>query len=486
MDEETRWWNQEPGALDANVYETRFVTLPSDAAEVFRRSDADHVLYVVGQYWCDQADDEVHVEQLVSDDAAFGLAARGGLEEVVEVWEGDHSPWFGWQPPHFDPYHWFPGYGELIPAFEAFCGEYGSQEADWGDNYRALAFASRTSPGRVHWVAAPARPWLDAARPPQSAHRYDTMAATLLGRPDGLGVLADYWREQGDARGAWLATLRRGPENPKAWRRILEGWVEQRDAWLGELGHFVPRSGIDLGPRFLTDLGLYVPEGADPPVDHPVFAAVRQLRFLPTSRGFLSDGVRHVEAIGAIAPSVAALAEALSSPMEARFLELEGVTVEGLQGLDWSAWPRLTTLRLSGDALSPGLLGVLDRVLAPEVALEIAPVQTDPRDVFGSSDQRQRAADVYAEAVEAWLDHPVCRDGTRTVSIWQQDPTTQRATGFAVARHRGALELRQTSLSVAADLEAYRAATERLGELSLALWTPASHPAGPLPRPTGA
>ncbi|MEM6925581.1 MAG: hypothetical protein AAF602_01535, partial [Myxococcota bacterium] len=66
MDEEPRWWDGgDPTALDRQVYETRTERMLDHAREVIRTTGVDHVLFVVAQYWNDQADDEVHVESLV-------------------------------------------------------------------------------------------------------------------------------------------------------------------------------------------------------------------------------------------------------------------------------------------------------------------------------------------------------------------------------------------------------------------------------------
>jgi hypothetical protein len=110
------WWC-EKFASDATVHALRRDVLERRLMEVLRASERRSALLTFAQFWDDHADDEVHPEVVLSDRAV----PEWPHLRHTESRSGDRCRRCGWARGDRDgaPYlDW--GYGELVPAFEAY------------------------------------------------------------------------------------------------------------------------------------------------------------------------------------------------------------------------------------------------------------------------------------------------------------------------------------------------------------------------------
>ncbi len=136
---------------------------------VVARVFAEHPLlkiavFMVGQYWDDEAHDAVHYRLFFSQFEPPQMDAYNDLE-------ADHNPN---HPPGFDPDPYDPFYKEIpwdnnydaIPLFAAFCKEGAHQEMDETEAFTPYAFFRRGPLGvEVEIVGPMLRPWLDGVDP---------------------------------------------------------------------------------------------------------------------------------------------------------------------------------------------------------------------------------------------------------------------------------------------------------------------------------
>lgn len=131
-------------------------------------------MVVVAQYWCDEADDEVHFELVFSElHTPDYLAWCTSWEECADE-DPANLPSFGdrWESGWPDAYEksdekgkW-PNLFETIPAFAAYCKEGGHQSFDNPDEvYTPYAILRRQGDAvDTEIVGTMLRPWLDGVK----------------------------------------------------------------------------------------------------------------------------------------------------------------------------------------------------------------------------------------------------------------------------------------------------------------------------------
>lgn len=221
------------------------------------RKDVRSVLYLVSQYWSDNAMDEVHVRCLASarDTPKWPHRCEYPLVEGT-----DHCNYCGSGLPGpdvpYDPLFW--------RAFEPFCRENGSQQTEAMKHFVPFLLLQLGANGRTKrtHVGGVLRPWLESPQAPKLSDA-DLIRTELVGvvhaKPDALvprQVLADYLQGQGGQGGqgeAWgeLITLQVS-ENPRARRgRACELLARCLDDILGPINGAVGREALAVRQGFL-------------------------------------------------------------------------------------------------------------------------------------------------------------------------------------------------------------------------------------------
>jgi hypothetical protein len=176
--------------------ETEYLYTKDQAAELRQKMIATHILpqvkavfgkydqiqsimFVVAQYWCDEANDAVHFELIPSI-----LSTPSFPVQLVE--EIDYQDYDRINLPELPTYYdildsiaqdlegqqeevsirYWNDNGEAIPAFSAFCKEDCDQEMDRLDAYSPYSiFRRKETEIEMEVVGEMLRPWLDGVRP---------------------------------------------------------------------------------------------------------------------------------------------------------------------------------------------------------------------------------------------------------------------------------------------------------------------------------
>src|SRR5688572_28632414 len=323
--EDGEWWC-ERFAGDGAVLAIRHDVLERRFAELFKtiasaRPNVRSAILTFAQYWNDNADDEVHVRAFASEQRAPDWPHRCPDGEPIEApsktfcryCSGDAIPYLKW------------GYGELVPAFEAYCHERGTQGNDDADNYRPFALARRDGDRiEVEMIGRLVRPWLDMPRDLPAPVPLDPVARALMDHGD-THVLADYWLDKGDVRGEYLALALHSDPTEEMREQALQLWIEHHRAWMGSAAPFVPRGGARFERGFLAEAQLFITEDQigtfDP--DDPVFRTCERIRFLHGSQRMIGRGMQRARVLGPL--DDAALEDLVTRPeiFDVEELELE-------------------------------------------------------------------------------------------------------------------------------------------------------------------
>ncbi len=159
---------------EADRLRRRFLTGRFQAAveESFSRDPSLHSMtLLVGQYWCDEAEDAVRCElvwsQLSTPDLDAAAASVTGDVDADEVNLGGRSQWnvFGYRQ---SPARAWDANSYCIPLFASFCPEGGHQEGDYLEFEAPVAIYRRSDPAtaeaEMEFVGEIVRPWLDGVQ----------------------------------------------------------------------------------------------------------------------------------------------------------------------------------------------------------------------------------------------------------------------------------------------------------------------------------
>lgn len=278
-----------------------------------QHGDDQSVLLAVAQYWADEADDAVHLTALASKHRVPDFFANEWNEE------GSTSDTRGidWSNrPRWDDN------GRSIRAFQAYCGELGSQELPSSDQAEPFLIAHRGEQGpQVTWLGRMQRPWLDLPHtglpgflgeddssdgdvdrepldlvlPAQKLEPIDVRSLEAIASdPFAEGprrVWADVWLARNDPRGAFMQ--QRHPP--------LEHFMEHGEFWLGELNQVVPFGSAVFEYGSLAEADVAFDESRLQLADSPWWLSVHTLRFSGLHQVFSKQmrGLRHVRGLGA-------------------------------------------------------------------------------------------------------------------------------------------------------------------------------------------
>lgn len=427
-DDDEKWWCEAfagDGTVLALRRHTLNVRLREEAERIAERWHACRsVLLGVAQYWDDQADDQVHVEVYASERNTPDWPHdhvenddEDDLDRSIVPGEksGDLCRYCGRTA--VDYLNW--GYGELVPAFEAYCHERGTQWASDDENSRPYAIARKNEHGRfdVECVGRIVRPWLDLPRDHPEPLPLDDTARVLLDKiaqqqdvHASRHILADHWLERGDLRGHYLALALHEGGSAEVDEQMFTLWAEHHRAWLGGLAPFLPRGGMIFDRGVLTGAEVYVARDREQNFrrsadDFQALAALESLRFLPGSRQRIGRAMRHLKKLGPLGDDALFELTTIDARFDVEDLELDLQDPSTLGFLDEAAnLPRLRVLRLRGEAASLEAIAALQRARA----LELIELPFEHLSRFGARSERSPALlrftqfDTDAQRLEGW------------------------------------------------------------------------------------
>jgi len=301
----------------------------------FKQNAEDQsVLLAVAQYWADEADDAVHLTALASKTRVPDFFSNEWNEEgsATDTRGVDWS-----NRPRWDDN------GMSIRAFQAYCGELGSQELPSSAQAEPFLIAQREEKGpHLTWLGRTQRPWLDLPHtglPGFLGDDDDDLAADLGTGAPPLGgqllleqdggrvarpaielvlpaqklepidvksleaiasdpfaegprrVWADVWMSRNDPRGAFMQQ-RHTP---------LEHFMEHGERWLGELNQVIPFGSAVFEYGSLAEADVAFDESRLYLAESPWWLSVHTLRFSGLHQVFSKQmrGLRHVRGLGA-------------------------------------------------------------------------------------------------------------------------------------------------------------------------------------------
>lgn len=313
-------------------------------------------LLTFGQYWADNADDEVHGSVfLCSKEAPDWPPERDSEgEELIDKKSYQISRW---------DHSVTPGYGELIPAFEAFCHEDASQEDDYSGSHRPFAVARFNASGKVEVeiVGRIVRGWLDMPQKrcepgPSLDDRAKELALSAGRDPRAIPVLGDVLLEAEDPRGEILTHL----HMPAELKTLLAAHGRK---WLGSADAIVPRAGVRFERGIPAEVQLYIDPDAEHEIDRedplPWILGPR-VRFLPGSDQRIWPAMKHARALCSLDETgMKSLADS-GVVMDATEIEIDPTALDALFEVD-ALLPKLSVLRITGSAASSALLSKLQK-----------------------------------------------------------------------------------------------------------------------------
>lgn len=426
-DDDEKWWC-EAFAGDGTVLALRRHTLNTrlreEAERIAKRwSACRSVLLGVAQYWDDQANDEVHVDVFASDRNTpdwphFHIENEDEEDLDHQLVPGESSRdrcrYCGRSA--VDYLSW--GYGELVPAFEAYCHERGTQSSSDHENVRPYAIARKNERGGfdVEHVGRIVRPWLDMPGDHPDPLPLDDTARALLEKiaqqqdvHASRHILADHWLERGDLRGQYLALALHEGGSAEVEEQQFTLWAEHHRAWLGLLALFLPRGGMDFDRGVLTRAEVYVAKEREQQFrraadDFQALAALEELRFLPGSRQRIGHAMQHIAKLGPLADDALFELTIAETGFDVEELELDLQEPSSLEFLDEANnLPKLRKLRLRGEAASLEAIGKLKRAPALElIELPLDRLATWRPQRASSPRLRFTQLDADAQRLEGW------------------------------------------------------------------------------------
>lgn len=416
-------------AGDVNVDEVRTEALDQlriEAAKLFaEKPQYRSLMMAVAQYWCDEAEDAVHVSLYASERelplwphrCAESYYGEDEIENVPGEACGDCESQLGYLDVDDN--------GSAIAGFEAYCHEAGSQEEDSASNYLPYAVARRRGDaieieviGRLqrpegehytHAIHADVEPddtWDD----PRARELFELVCAT----PDDDSprrVLADYLLERDNPRGELIAVSLEAAHNADALTKRDDLLAAHAVRWMAPLAHVVPVSTARFERGFLvsgevhahndysiaavrgalawgTVESLYVHASSRCVLD-PAMRALRELG--PIDGDWLADlanatapwAIESLDVILTTPQDVTALAAITTLP-RLRRLTLRGPRVtEAVAQLPHAGWcSQLERLTVIDDG-SPATWYARHRELAPLPWLAVAARHEDPCEALG-------------------------------------------------------------------------------------------------------
>ncbi len=280
----------------------------------FKENGEDQsVLFAVAQYWADEADDAVHLTALASKSRVPDFFASEWNEEdrTSDTRGVDWSNRPSWDDN-----------GMSIRAFQAYCGELGSQELPSSAQAEPFLLAQRGEKGpQVTWLGRMQRPWLDLPHtglpgflgeddagdgdfdrepldlvlPAQKLEPVDLKSLEAIASdPFAEGprrVWADVWMSRNDPRGVFMQ--QRHP--------ALEQFVEHGEFWLGALNQVVPFGSAVFEYGSLAEADVAFDESRVHLAESPWWLSVHTLRFSGPLQVFSKQmrGLRHVRGLDA-------------------------------------------------------------------------------------------------------------------------------------------------------------------------------------------
>lgn len=321
------------------------------------------VLLAVAQYWADEADDAVHLEALAStsrvpDFFSTSWEDEGGPQDTFALsWK--HRP--SWDDN-----------GESIRAFQAYCGEGGSQELPPADQAEVFGLITRAGSGvEFSWLGRCQRPWLDLPNtalpgfmgdsdgdpedrepldvelPAQTLDAADVKCLEAIASdPFGEGprrVWADMWLSRNDPRGAFMQQ-RSAPR---------EALMQRGEFWLGELNQCVPLGSATFEYGSLAAADVAFDDERVRLAESPWWLSVHTLRFSGEHEVFTPrmKGLRHVSGLTDV--GLLALKDFAGTPLlESLHASLDLEALEVLTALPLKSLRTLTLTVSAGARLS--------------------------------------------------------------------------------------------------------------------------------------
>lgn len=292
------------------------------------------LMFGVGQYWADEADDAVHYdicasaratplwphrcEQTVWDDDGYENVPG---EACMNCGEG--IPYLG---------SWDDN-GAAIGAFEAYCHESGSQEEPSAHNYLPYAIArKRGDEIEVEVVGRLQRPENEIEQAVEGDSTWDDPRARELLELVGASpaddgprrVLADYLLERENPRGEYIAlSLERSP-SPEIVKRRDELLAEHEGRWLESIARAVPICTVRWQRGFVASAEAFAEASDSAAVRGSAgWTTIEKLHVHRRSECVLDPAMRALRELGPIDDAwVAALVEA-PRPWAIEALEIE-------------------------------------------------------------------------------------------------------------------------------------------------------------------
>lgn len=379
-----------------------------------KRPELKSALFLVAQYWADEANDAVHARVVFSKretplwphPCRWNDDKKKKDEEVTEVCSmcATGRSDFGWMP--------FDDNGEGIVAFQSCCREDASQESEENEAYLPYAIVRRTSAPSttktkskkapelsVEIVGGPIRAWLEDATiddedmyddedfiaklttekaPPATPRKKDDEATLRLfdlvyASPDDNGpraVLADHLQQKGDPLGEYIALAvaidegngeaneaRPRNENEAARKRAEALEVAHGRSWLGPLATVAPADHIEWDRGFVRKLSVYLgtPLDVESVLQAREWGPVQELHFLRQGTQILSPAMRSLRRVGPLDANGLAALMKVGSKLER--LDTVQIVLENKKMLSEMAkldLPTLRTLIVSTTAGGPG------------------------------------------------------------------------------------------------------------------------------------
>jgi uncharacterized protein (TIGR02996 family) len=318
-------------------------------------------LFLVSQFWNDQADDEVHASVVFSpretprwphvcprdpygDDADQPIPPDADTCDACEA--QDYVPFHGMAT-------------SIIEAFQPICHEHGNQSAEPAENYLPCAVIRRGAGDafEIEHVGRIVRGWAELHRDRLQIAVPDALLRAVYAAPFDDAprhVLADVLQQRGDPRGDFIELSLAGA--PEA-EPLL---AAHREAWLGTLATRVSDEGLVFRRGFPAEAQAFFSSEED--ASDEAWATIERLRLMPGSVDHVPPAARGLREVGPLGTLGLRALAACWTPA------CERLHVAGDDEDAFAQIPRVRALRVSG-AVRPGSLGrVAERLLELELA----------------------------------------------------------------------------------------------------------------------
>jgi len=289
-------------------------------AELFATTDYQSILFVVSQYWNDNADDELHGKLVASKRHTMPLWPHVCAYNHDPIYDDegneqpnpvvDHGEGCNWCSPAI-------GYLDIYTtadtrAFETFCREDATQGMDIGEAYLPYAIGRRGADGgvEIEILGVPQRPALEIAAhapPPTTSSWIDDPRARALyelvcanPRDDGARlVLGDYLLEREHPHGELIALSLAGALDSDGRIRLAQLLADQAQRWLGPLADLIPHDSARFERGFLAHAYVAAtPEAERRARGHPAWGTVERIDMSWESAAVLDASMVSLREIG--------------------------------------------------------------------------------------------------------------------------------------------------------------------------------------------